>query len=281
MACAAQYIPADKIPYISILSLGVPTLILVNLAFLVYWLLRRKRHLLLSLSVLALGYFLAGSFIGFEFNQEDSRAEDLKVMSFNVRYFNRAGKINRPDVFGETRKFIYQEDPDIICFQEVNYLRRAEYKDRYPYQHLRYIRNEKRVLLGIFSKFPIVEANTLDWPNTGNNGAYADILYKKDTIRVYNLHLESLQIDANKETIANEAKPRLLKKLSKIFKKQSLEAQWFVQHRDSVRYNSIVCGDFNNTQFSNAYRVAKGDMNDTFLEKGLGPVMASFRLKEE
>ncbi len=320
LACAVQYVPADEFPFISILSLGVPFLILANLIFFLYWLLRRKKQLWPSLGVLLIGYFIAGSFIGFDFTKEEPSSEDLKVMTFNVRYFNRYGKIKKPNVFGETFDFILKEDPDIICFQEINYLKRDEFKERYPYQHLRYHRNEGRVLMGIFSKYPILEANTLDWPNTSNNGAYADILYQNDTLRVYNLHLESLRINPTKDAMVKEAKPRLYKKLSRIFKKQSLEAKWFIQHRDSVAYNTIVCGDFNNTQFSNSYRIAKGNMNDTFLEKGRGlgttynflglpyridfifadpifevrshknydvhfsdhfPVMASFRLKEQ
>lgn len=270
IACLVPFVPADKFPFIAVFSLGVPILVGVNLLFLCYWLLRRKRQALLSLSVLVVGYFTVGSFIGPRFSEGTIADGDLKVMSFNVRKFNGAGVIDRPDVFKETLTFVLEEDPDIVCFQEVDYLKGDAFKERYPYQHLRFDNYEKKTLMGIFSKYPIVRANTLDWPNTLNNGCFADILYRNDTIRVYNLHLESLQINATTAAIVKESKPRLYKNLSRIFKKQSLEAKWFVQHRDSVRYKTIVCGDFNNTQFSNSYRVVKGKMNDTFTEKGSG-----------
>lgn len=269
IACIGPFVPADDFPFISIFSLGVPILVGINLLFLIYWLLRKKRQALLSLVILVLGYFVLDSFVGFRFFDEEPLPDDLKVMTYNVRSFNKFNSVDTPNIFENTLKFVLEEDPDIICFQEVDYLRRGEFKERYPYQHLRYHFYEKKVLMGIFSKYPIVKAHTLDWANTNNNGAYADILYKNDTIRVYSLHLESLRIHPSAE-LMEQAKPRLYKNLTRIFKKQSIQAKWFQQHRDSVDYKTIVCGDFNNTQFSNAYRRIKGEMNDSFIERGNG-----------
>ena len=270
LSCLVPFVPADAFPFISVFSLGVPILVGINLIFFSYWLLRKKPQVLLSLSVLIIGYFAVGSFIEFRFSENKTNGNDLKVMSYNVRKFNRYKAIDRPDVFGETLAFIRKENPDIICFQEIDYHKREVLKKWYPYYHLRFDNYENKTLMGIFSKFPIVEANTLDWPNTMNNGCYADILYRKDTVRVYNLHMESLQINASKEYVVREAKPRLYKNLSRIFKKQAIQAKAFRKHRDSVNYKTIVCGDFNNTQFSNSYHVVKGDMVDSFTQKGSG-----------
>ena len=270
VSCMVPFVPADEFPFISVLSLGVPILIAANLLFLLYWLLRRKKQAWLSFSILVLGYFILGSFIGFGSTEDEALETDLKVMSFNVRSFNRYGGIDEPNIFKKTLEFVLEEDPDVICIQEIDYTRSEAFKERYPFQYVRYITNQHRVLMGIFSKFEIVKSSTFDWPNSHNNGSYADIVYEGDTLRVYNLHMESLQITASKESVVKEAKPRLYKKLSGIFKKQSLQAKFFAKRRDSVTYKTIVCGDFNNTQFSNSYRIVKGDMNDTFLEKGSG-----------
>jgi len=80
LACVGPFVPADEFPFISVLSLGVPILIAVNLVFLLYWLFRRKKHALLSLLVLVLGYFILGSFIGFGFSEAESEEDDLKVI---------------------------------------------------------------------------------------------------------------------------------------------------------------------------------------------------------
>jgi len=59
----------------------------------------------------------------------------------------------------------------------------------------------KKVKYGqaIFSKFPIVKSGSIEFPNTANNAIYADIVKGSDTIRIYNVHLQSLRIAANNE----------------------------------------------------------------------------------
>ncbi|MBT8296096.1 MAG: endonuclease, partial [Gramella sp.] len=47
-------IPPKSFPLLSVLSLGVPVLIILNTFFLVYWILRLKGQVLLSLIVLLL-----------------------------------------------------------------------------------------------------------------------------------------------------------------------------------------------------------------------------------
>ena len=108
----------------------------------------------------------------------------------------------------------------------------------------------------------------MDFPDTVNNAIYSDILYKNDTIRVYNVHLQSLRVRPG--SIKREAPLRLFKRLGKSFVKQQQQAEIFVSHYNATSYNKIVCGDLNNTQFSNVYRTIKGDMQDSFREKGTG-----------
>lgn len=41
-------------------------------------------------------------------------------------------------------------------------------------------------------------------------------------------------------------------------------------HMASSPYPTLLCGDFNNTQFSNIYYQIKGEMQDSFIEEGIG-----------
>ena len=50
------YIPVKSFPKTAIFSLATPVLILLNIAFLVYWIVKWKRHFLLSFIILLLGY---------------------------------------------------------------------------------------------------------------------------------------------------------------------------------------------------------------------------------
>ncbi len=270
MACMVPYVEADRFPYISILSLGIPILVGLNLLFAFYWALIRRKQFFLSFPILVLGYFFLGSFVKVGFHDQQIEEGDLRVMTFNVRAFNRAGYIDRPDVQQETFRFIAKEAPDIICYQETGVRKQAEF-DRYPYRYVNYENHRKRTVLGIFSKYPIVDSGTFNWSDSRNNGSFADIVYKKDTIRVYNLHLESFGVTGSRRNIAEQPSLRLYQRLTRTFKKQSEEAKLFLEHRNATSYKTIVCGDFNNTQFSHAYRLIKGDrMQDTFEEKGSG-----------
>lgn len=289
-ACAVPYISSERLSFLSFLSLAVPLLVGINFLFCLYWTLKRKKQLGLSLSILVFGYFVLGTFIKLGFSEEVLE-EDLKVMSYNVRGFNKYKYIKSPTVFEDIKAFIDKENPDIICFQEPDYLRKKEYLKEYPYHSLEYIYMNGKVLLGFFSKYPIIKTDFICFPNSPNNGTYADILYKNDTIRIYNVHLQSLGITPGKGIIRNAPSDKLFKKLTRKFKIQQQQAKMLEAHMKSTPYKQIVCGDFNNTQFSNAYKIIKGDKQDTFVEKGVGygrtlnfhkfPVRIDFILADE
>ena len=266
-SCVASYISVEKFSFLSVLSLGVPILVIINIFFLIYWLFRKKEQLLLSFSILLLGYFSLTSFFQFRFSEEDIAEEDLSIMSYNVREFNKNKGLQNPTVLKDIQNFIEIENPDIICFQEFDYLNRKKFK-QYPYSYVEHFRMKGRVIQGIFSKHPIISKGTLRFKNSANNASYIDILYKKDTIRIYNIHLESLRVKQNLKAITEEASGRLYTRLGKTFAKQQKQAELINTHRKSVSYKSIICGDFNNTQFSNVYKVIKSELNDTFDKKG-------------
>lgn len=224
-----------------------------------------------SLVALLVGYFVLGSFI--EFRKPIKLEEDkgLKIMTFNSLGFNGYRNKEQGKSAEEVIDFVKRENPDVICFQEFD-IRRKDSGDfaQFPYQYLSsgYKNNKGRVLLAIFSKYPIVNDGVLEFPDTLNNAIFADVIIKKDTVRIYNLHLESLKVRPG--MIKNERSDRLFKRLRYSFSKQQEQAAIYRQNADSCKHSKIVCGDFNNTQFSSAYRIIKGDMKDSFSEKGSG-----------
>ncbi len=269
LACLATYIPADIFPYFGLLGIVVPLLVYANIGFVLYWILLRNRRALISSLLLVLAYFSLGSFVKLKPSDDTLKPEDLKVMSFNVSDFWWSNGGERENQFENVFNLVAEENPDILCFQEVDFRKRDKFKE-YPYRHLNYIHKGKRALLGIFSKYPIINEGTLDWPGTENNGAFVDIQYKNDTVRIYNLHLESFSFHPQIRRIPNDVSGRLFLRLSHSIKKQAEEARLFLKHRNSVPYKTIVCGDFNNTQFSYVYKLIKGEMSDSYMEKGSG-----------
>ncbi len=270
-ACFVPYISSERYAFLAFLSLGVPLLVIANFLFFLFWLYQRKRQMLLSLLILVIGYFSLGAFIKVGLGESEAAADDLKVMSYNVRVFNKFGEMASPNVFDDIKAFVDEEKPDVICFQEVDYVRQKEYED-YPYRYLEYIHKQDKVLLGIFSKYPIINTELLDFPGSPNEAACADILYKNDTIRIYNMHLQSLGITHTRaNSILDQQKSkRILKKMTEAFGKQQQQAKLVKEHMQANSYPQILCGDFNNSQFSNAYKTIRGEKNDSFIEQGFG-----------
>ncbi len=266
----ACIVPFTPLPSFSFLSLVVPLLVIFNGVFLCYWLLRRKFLFTTSLVALLVGYFALGSFVEFRKKTKVEAVHDLSLMTFNALSFNGSGSADRVKNAEAIINFVKEENPDIICFQEFDARRRhGKDFDQFPYQYIsKGSDDNKRVLLAIFSKQPIIHEGLLDFPDSRNNAIYADIVVKKDTLRVYNLHLESLKVRPG--MLKKERSDRLFKRLRYSFSKQQEQAAIFRQNAKGSKYPKIVCGDFNNTQFSNAYRIIKGDMKDSFSEKGSG-----------
>ena len=266
----SSYFTFQVIPFLSVLSLFVPLLFALNLLFAVYWIYKRKKKFLLSLATLTVGYFAFGSFYGMGNEAGEAEPSDLKIMTYNVRGFDKYGWSKDPTIGDKIIEFITQENPDIICIQEHS---RNRYRqlEQYPYRSVTPYPSPGKSVQAIFSKYPIVGNGSLDLPGTSNNVIYADIVLKKDTIRVYNLHLQSFRIIPSTRTFSDgEQSEKNYKRLVTTFDKQSEQAMIFDSHLKKSPYTNIVCGDFNNTQFSNVYKIVKGDLNDTFLEKGTG-----------
>ena len=269
LACAIPYLTDEFFSFLSFLSLSVPLLVIINLVFFLYWLLLRKRQMLLSLFILILGYFVLDTFFKFGTNTEIIEEDNLKVMSFNVHGFNVFGDFDRLGLYEEIKDFVKKEDPDIIGFQEVSYRMDETYLD-YPYGFVKRIRSGNKVHLGIFSKYPILKAEIIHFPNSINNGSYADILYKNDTIRFYNVHMQSLGITPGSGNVRSKTTEQIYENLSSRFKRQLKQAKMIEDHKATSPYPIILCADMNNTQFSNVYQALKGDSQDSFIEKGNG-----------
>lgn len=265
LACLFSFLTIQTIP---VLTLFVPFLFVLNALFAIYWFLRRKRKFWLSFLSLLVGYISFGTFYAFGNDFTKTTYSDLKIMSYNVMGFNKYGWIKESNVGERIIDLIGNEDPDVICIQEHG---RIWYKQlsQYPYRgETPY--SVPRTIQAIFSKYPIIESGSLDLPETANNIIYADILYHTDTIRVYNVHLQSFRIVPSSKTFSENQSEKNYKRLVNTFAKQQNQVKILNKHRTASPYKSIVCGDFNNTQFSNVYRIAKQGLNDSFLEKGNG-----------
>lgn len=263
------YLPPKTFFLLSVLSLSVPFLILINLCFFLYWVIKLKKQFIMSLVVISIGYFFYGSLYKFSSSKAIDHPRNIKVMNYNVRLFNLYDWIPEKDIEAKLMDFIKTESPDILSLQEYHPHKNVDLSFfKYKFEKL----SGKKTKYGqaIFSKYPIVNSGSVEFPNTSNNAIFVDILNGKDTLRVYNIHLESMRIDANVDKLKNEDSERLYKRIGSTFKRQQFQTELFLMHKAKCHYKIIICGDFNNTAFSYVYRKIKGDLNDTFKEAGNG-----------
>ncbi len=262
------YLEPEKFAFLSVLSLAVPFLIMINILFLVYWLLKVKRQLLLSLLVLGIGYSYLFSLYKFSSSKNVDDSKNLSVMNYNVRLFNAFNWIDDPNLKQNISSFILDKRPDVLCMQEYRPDAAVDFEGYQKYEHLSgdKVKNGQAIL----SKFPIVNSGSIEFPNTSNNAIFADIVMHSDTIRVYNVHLQSSKINPKTETLTQETSENLFKRVSTTFKAQQSQAELFLKHKNKCTYQMIICGDFNNTAYSYVYKEIKGDLIDAFVEAGNG-----------
>ena len=264
------YIAPKSFPLLSILSLAVPLLLFAHVIFIVYWLLAGlKKQFLLSFFCLLLAVGL--SFFPYKFKQKTVvSGSSFAVMNFNVRLFNKYQWIDSEVIPIEISKFIELEGPDIITFQE--YYANKEISLAYDHSFEKLNGGKRGVGLAIFSKYRIVNKGSLDFENSNNNAIFIDVIRNNDTIRIYNIHLESFGIQADSVDLNLDEKQskKLIYRLKKSFTKQQEQVEEFMEHKKACPHKIIISGDFNNTAFSWAYFKLKSDLNDTFIEAGKG-----------
>lgn len=264
------YVFTKPSPFISMLSLMLPVFMIVNGLFMIYWLITLKRQWLLSFFVLLVGYNHIASFYKFSGSTTiEKTVEDISVMTWNVRLFNAYRWIENDSIDDAIVQLIREASPDILCIQEFHTDKTPAF-NAYPYRYIARKNPNRKNVQAIFSRFPIVAKGSLEFPRTANNAIYADVVRGTDTVRVYNLHLESLGIQPGGEELIGENPERMYKRMSTAFAIQQHQVAIFKAHREKCAYKKVVCGDFNNTQYSGIYRQLKKNMNDSFREAGKG-----------
>jgi endonuclease/exonuclease/phosphatase family metal-dependent hydrolase len=154
------------------------------------------------------------------------------------------------------------------------------------YAHLEYtVTLHKTDHWGIatFSKFPIVKKASTHFAKKGGNiFISSDIKVNEDTLRVYNIHLESIRFDwpeykfienlTNDDVEQDELKGSLtiLRHLRKAFVKRARQVDILQDSIAASPYPVILCGDFNDTPSSYTYSVISDNLTDAFRKSGSG-----------
>lgn len=261
----------------------------VNILLLIAALLRKSKSVIIPIIAILPSIIFYNLFYKFSSAEPGSENKNsIIIESYNVGTFKSSNsESDRDSCRDSIIKHISNTNPHIACFQEF-YVNSKEQIDtlfpkyRYKHTHLFKLRNGKYFGNVILSKYPIISTGEVSFQKSTNLSIYADIKYRKDTIRVYNNHLESYNVsftslikkfskteNIQSDTIRNDIKS-VHSKMRETFKKRSVQVDEILNNIEKSYYPTIICGDFNDTPMSYTYYKLSKNHKDSFRESGRG-----------
>jgi len=293
----AFYIDPVTTTIFALAGLGYPYILLLNFIFILFWVFSRIRFALLSLIFILIGWNHLGRFVQFNAKELPEEIEQIKVLSYNVQNFVKENVsstkyITDQKIKDEIIGFIQDQDADIICIQEFLYdgsdfeihgKKVGElfgcpnfYMENY-YSSIR----DKLESVATYTRFPIISKGYLDYEEK-IIAIYTDLKINKDTVRLYNLHLASMHFKKEDYDFLNEIREQqsqkefkkstlnIVAKVRMAYVKRSYQVRLLESHMSGSPHPVIVCGDFNDTPLSYAYRKISRGLTDAFTESGFG-----------
>lgn len=276
-------------------SLFFPLTILVNAAFVVFWIVARKWYFIISLAILFTGSKEISDVFAFNFGEVESEytSKPVHILTYNTHLLAGMVKHTKKQPNGVIQ-YILDSNADIVCLQEFAVSPKKEYitdddidkifRKDYPYRFV-YYHNDKKwanVGIAIMSKFPILKKKIIDIGSNYNISVFADIVIEKDTVRLINNHLESNKLTETDREMPIQLKDsfnterfsgttmHLSRKLESAYKIRARQADKIAGIIKDSPYKVIVCGDFNDVPASYTYTKVRGELKDAFTEQGFG-----------
>ena len=267
----------------SFFGLAYPVILIINLFFVLMWLIINPRYLWISLVAILAGWGFLTRFIQISGKRIDSG--DINVLSYNVQYFAGKGIESQKETAGNIKQFLKDQQPDIICLQEVR-LRKNDIfnlaltvEDINSINHYQYARSSKTYGSVTMTRYPIINMGEIRFENSRNISIYTDVLIDEDTVRIFNVHLQSYNMDPDRYTIIDSGidEEEDLREVHDIwyrFKKgfalRAQQVRTIRRYIEESPYHIIICGDFNDTPASYSYRQLRKGLKDAFVSSGTG-----------
>jgi len=254
-------------------GLLLPATVFTSLILVIYWSVRKKLILLIPLASIIINYnpILSNFQIRIPGNYKlYSDEEILKVVSYNIHEFVYG---NMQTSTGYISGFVGEEKADIACFQEFDVNGQlhmgelAGFFDFLPFYAVAES-DENQIGMAIFSKYPVIRWEKINFKNTGNGILWADIqITDTKTIRVINAHLQTTSLNRWGNLTAGEK----IKKIKSNAVLRAQQARKITEIADKATTPVIICGDFNDTPSSYTYSTVKQKrFTDGFREAGTG-----------
>lgn len=306
VSCLACYVDPNTFWQISFVGFLFPVVLLVNLFFLLFWVVLWKKFAWVPL----IGIVLAWAFVrpSIAFNFFDKQEEKgLKVLTWNVKNFDLYTWSHNIETRAKMMELLERENPDVLCLQEFysnnQFFKNLEYlRDTLGYKYcyfppaLELIKTPKTKLqktlwkkgplvqkwgVATFSKYPLADTGVVDFENAVTNHCiYTDVLYGEEKLRIYNVHFQSIHLGYKDYATLDEIEQKqqttwaaikgIVRKMKQAYTKRAVQAKAVQESMAGYEGRKMLCGDFNDVPVSYSYKTVRGDLSDAFEEKGKG-----------
>lgn len=284
-----------------------PYLLAANILFVIVWIVKLKKEFLISLIIIFLGWGYVKQVFSFHRKDRDegkgenaiyrkdnisAEKKSINILSYNVRLFNIFKQSKDANTDKKILELIANKKPDICCLQELYIDKKkgisleelTKNLSSAPYSNIEWISstgNDKHYGIATFSKFPQINKRVIRYPDSKNISIFSDVKIGKDTLRIFNNHLQSVRfkkqnidfmvnfdLQSEEETIIELRD--ISSRLKTAYIKRGEQAKILADYIEKSPYPVVVCGDFNDTPVSYSYRKIKNGLNDAFTSSGTG-----------
>lgn len=284
LSCWSVYLyPADY-PRLSLFGLTFPFFLIVNLLFLVFWLIFHIRYVWISLVTLLSSISFIRDYCPINWKSTPPEGA-LKVLTYNVANFGGTEESEKGEE-NDILKYLLASDADIICLQEASgpILNLLDEKMRKAGYHIPKVLNSgKELLEHAYFKMPVLSVESIKYDSETNGSIAYHLLCDEDTLLVINNHFESNRLteedktlyksmifDPQKENMENGTR-LLMRKMAHASAIRSPQVDIVNKYikRDRSPY-VLVCGDFNDSPISYTCNRFGKNLTSSFVESGNG-----------
>lgn len=300
LALLSFYISPEGFWMLAFAGISLPIAILFNFIFVAFWLFVYPRRSGISLIALLIAIPEYGNLFQFhpitdftDFQEISEQDSNLHILSYNVRLFDLYNWSENKSTRNKIIDLVHKEDADIICFQEFFYedtgifntldtLKKIQKAKNVHFEHTANVKKVNHWGIATFTKYPIVKKGVLKFrDSTDNISIFTDIRVFGDTLRIYNLHLESIRFrsadyKALKKFTGNDDQTKLggpqqiVGRMRKAYIRRARQTKVIEKSISESPHPVIVCGDFNDSPSSYTYHKISSNLKDAFRQKGSG-----------
>lgn len=295
LSYAAGFVSPGNAWVFAFFGLAYPLFLFLNILFLLFWLILWKRYIFISLVALLAGWNSIRTVYPFRLTTPTSAvSKKIKVTSFNIHslYGNQRGD-NISETRSKVTEFLASDKAEIICIQEfytfgedfsktLDRFTKAINLEHYFFKNYQEFWNKKKInAIATFSKYPIVRTGTYKLPDKSLYAIFTDVLINYDTVRVYNVHLESIRFGDDdysfysrltepgpEKTPLEIGSKKMMWKLRKAFIYRATQVECLVRDIKNSPFPVILAGDFNDSPSSYSYHQLTRTLSDSFISAG-------------